>query len=94
MDYTIHLPKNWDWWDFYKEKLGQSNLIEFMNRVYNLFIKMKPDSFFSIEKNVSEDNRDLFIKLCCMFIDESYHSPPSSGFYELNSDCTILKHVA
>ena len=94
-DYTSHLPKSWDWWELYKEKLGELKLLEYMNRVYKLFIKMKPGSFFSIEKKVAEENRDLFIKMCCMFIDETYHSPPSmEGYYELNSDCTLLKHVA
>lgn len=94
-DYTSHLLKNWDWWELYKEKIGERKLVEFMNKVYKLFVNMKPGSFFSIEKNVTEENRDLFIKMCCMFIDETYHSPPSMlGYYELNSDCTLLKHVA
>jgi hypothetical protein len=93
-DYTSHLARNWDWWELYKGKLGEQELSEFMNRVYNLFIKMKPGSFFSIEKNVTEKNRDLFIKMCCMFIDETYHSPPSPhGYYELSADCTLLKHI-
>lgn len=93
-DYTSHLPENMDWWELYKEKLGKHKLLEFTDRVYKLFINMKPGSFFSIEKNVTEENRDLFIKIICMFIDEAYHSPFSvEGYYELNSDCTVLKHV-
>jgi hypothetical protein len=94
-DYTSHLPKkNEDWWEKYKQELGTKQLLEYVNIVYLLFSKMKPDSFFSIEKNVKEKNRDLFIKICCMFIDETVHTPPESGYYEFNSECTVLKYVA
>jgi hypothetical protein len=92
-DFTSHLPKNWNWYEFYRNKLGHYQLLEYTNQVYRLFINMKPGTFFSIEKNVTEENRDLFIKTCCMFIDETYHAPLcTEGYFELSSDCTILSH--
>lgn len=94
MNYNSHLPKNPDWWETYKKERGEQQLQEYANTVYFLFINMKPNSIFSIEKNVKEKNRDLFIKICCMFIDETRHTLPLSEYYEFSSDCTILRHIA
>ena len=90
-NYTVHLMRNWDWLYKYKQELGAEKISEYINRVYQLLTKMKPGSFFSIEKNVKAENRDLFIKVSCMFIDELYDSQ-SSLLYEFNSDATIIRH--
>jgi len=93
-DYTAHIPRNWDWWHTYEQKMGEKELIEYSRKVYMFFMQMKPGSFFSIEKNVKENNRDLFIKLCCMFIDEISKYQKRDGYFELNDNCTELRYIS
>ena len=91
---SLYKPQNWDWVDFYEDQRGAAEFDIYVNSVYLLFSQMKPGSFFDISKNVKHENRDLFIKLCCTFIDETRYVPlhPDS-YYEFNPDYTILKNV-
>ena len=93
-DYTVHLQRNYDWWEQYETILGWYPLLEYADRVYDLFRQIRPGQFFDVARNVAEANRDLFIKLCCMYIDESSRNPlhPDS-FYEFSADCTLLRNV-
>jgi len=69
-DYSNHRLQNWEWYTEYRSRSGREPLLQYINTVYKLLMNMKPGSYFNIEKNVRPENIDLFIKICCMFIQE------------------------
>ena len=94
-DYSQHRLQNYEWYYEYRFRMGNEDFDKYLNRVYALFIQIKPGSFFDIRKNVKEENCDLFIKLCCMFIDETRRHPIHAGsYYEFSNDFTILKCIS
>ena len=91
-DYRIHRMKDWAWCDTYRARLGREAYDRYVNAVYRLLTEMKPGSFFVVEKNVKPDNIDLFIKICCMFIQEhAVIQKKCPECYEFNEDYTIIK---
>lgn len=67
-----------------KKTMGESEFKAFSFRVYKRLAKMKEGDKFNIEKKVSEENRDLFIKVACCYI---YDFP---GFMIFNEEFTQL----
>jgi len=93
-DYSEHIMKNWEWCEQYRSRLGREAYWKYVNKVIELLIDMKPDSFFSIEKNVKPENRDLFIKVCCVFIQEQFMSDQPMDFcHSFNSECTEIRCI-
>ena len=91
-DYTKHIMQNWDWCNTYRSLLGKKAFDKYVNGVYELLLSMKPDSYYSIEKNVKPENIDLFIKICCMFIQEQFMSDRQRDFsHSFNADCTQIQ---
>jgi len=91
-DYTNHIMKNWDWCAEYRFRLGKEAFYKYVDNVYTLLSEMKSESFFSIEKNVKPENRDLFIKCCCMFMQEQFMSEVSREFcHGFNRECTEVR---
>lgn len=62
--------KDWSWVELYQRRMGNEAFREYRDNVYRKLMAMQPKSSFDIEKNVREDNRDIFIKLCCLFMNE------------------------
>ena len=88
-DFSEHIMKNWEWCEQYRSRLGEEAYRTYVNKVIDLLTGMKPESYFSIEKNVTPENRDLFIKVCCMFMHAQYTSDaPRDVCHGFNSDCT------
>jgi hypothetical protein len=61
---------------------------------------MKPDSFFRLEGHVKPENLDLFIKVCCLFIEDrtrmlfidgGAHMHRCTAYYDFNSDATVIR---
>lgn len=74
--------------------MGKESYEKYINNVYILLLGMQPDQFFSIEKNVKPENRDLFIKVCCMFIQEQNMSKKERNFHHsFSTDYTQIKCV-
>ena len=91
-DYSNHIMKNWDWCDAYRSRMGEESYYKYVGNVYDLLLNMQPGSFFSIEKNVKPENRDLFIKICCRFIQEQFMSDNRRNFnHSFNSNCTEIR---
>ena len=79
-DYSEHKLQNWEWCNDYRSRMGKEAYEKYVSDVYAFLLKMKPESFFSIERNVKPENRDLFIKVCCMFIQEQFLSKQPRDF--------------
>ena len=91
-DYSEHIMKNWEWCHDYRSRMGTAAYEKYVGNVYELLLAMQPDSFFSIEKNVKEGNRDLFIKVCCRFMQEQFMSGQPRDFcLSFNADCTEIR---
>lgn len=86
-DYIKHRPENWDWVDYYINKMGIKEYMRFQEKVYYRFYYMQPGEVFNIEKKVREENRDLFIKLVCSFIGTPEMNP---RYCVLSDDYTLL----
>ena len=87
-NYSQHRMNNYDWLSEYKKKMGKEAFCKYVDGVYRFLIEMKQYTFFSIEKNVKTESRDLFIKICCMFIHEGNSEYVMSEQY----DKIIRKH--
>ena len=73
---------DWNWIAIYKEKMGVDLFREYVNGVYNELLNMKVDCSFSLEATVKEENRELFIKIVCMFIQEGNYDYDFSQDYK------------
>jgi hypothetical protein len=90
-NYTHHLLHDWDWYKTYQSLLGKDKYQEYFNRVYAMLFEIPEEKFFDIEKNVSEENRDLFIKICCLFVLEQRRY--IGDFWTFNETFTQFKHI-
>ena len=78
---------DWDWISRYKEKMGTDHFRDYVNGVYSELMKMRVGGVFSLDNEVREENRELFIKIVCMFILEG------NSDYDFSSDYkTIRRH--
>lgn len=85
--YAIYRLADWDWINIYKQKMGVSRFHDYVNDVYGELIRMKVGNSFSLESNVKEENRELFIKIVCMFIQEG------NPDYEFSKDYKyVIRH--
>jgi hypothetical protein len=94
MNCLAHIPRNFDWYDDYRAARGADALRTYVNSVYGFLYSMPPDSFFRIEGHVTADNIDLFIKVCCMFIDEYEHIPQRTDFFVFNSQADVIRRIS
>ncbi|MDR0681744.1 MAG: hypothetical protein LBG15_07855 [Dysgonamonadaceae bacterium] len=69
-----YITQSWEWCKDYRSRMGKESYEAYVNKVYTLLLNMRPNTYFSIGKNVSPENLDLFIKICCMFIQEQFLS--------------------
>jgi hypothetical protein len=93
-DYSEHRMQNWEWCLEYRSRMGKEAYCQYVSKVYDFLLSMKPGTFLSIAKNVKEENRDLFIKTCCMFIQEQRMSSVPQEFYHIfNAGYTEIRCV-
>lgn len=67
-DYSIYRLNDEKELDIYRKQFGETAYREYLERLYNYIVNMKPGDKFRIDDLVKEQNRDLFIKLLCLFI--------------------------
>lgn len=72
----------------YADKMGHKPFIEYLNKVYVRLSDMNIGDSFMIDKHVSEDTRDLFIKCACDFMDQISKLNKPQGFDEYKYDFT------
>lgn len=89
MNLSHHIPQNNDWLKAKMYEMGVPQFMEYSNRVYKLLLDLQPGCFINIAntKAVSEQNRELFIKCCCLFFTEKGN--PFTG-YEFSADATKI----
>lgn len=80
--YAIYRITDWGWIAVYKEKMGSDQFREYVDNVYNELLGMKIGSSLSLETMVKEENRELFIKIVCMFIQEGNYDYDFSQDYK------------
>jgi hypothetical protein len=94
-DNRKYLLRDWNWVRQYRLLRGTEAFYGYVNEVYRFLDGMKPGTCFRLENNVRPENLDLFIKVCCMFIEEKPPEPALGGsYYEFNDDCTVFRRVA
>ena len=84
MDYSQYRLTNWDWTDQYKKSMGETAYFAYKDKVVALLDALQPGYFYDIENNVSSQNIDLFIKICCMWIS-------TNSNYDLSRDYTKIR---
>lgn len=70
----------------YLVEMGQKEYRAYMLRVFKRMQDMKPGDSFDVDVRVSEENRDMFIKMLCLFI----WIWPTSGEYLFNETFTVF----
>lgn len=80
--YAIYRLENWSWVEHYQRRMGDDSFREYRDSVYKKLLSMKAGACFNIKDKVKEDNRDLFVKLCCAFILEGHPNYSFSDDYK------------
>ena len=68
MDLSKHKMTDRTWIRDYTQEMGVEAFQDYECRVWDALEKLRDNFFYDIEKIVKEENRDLFIKICCKFI--------------------------
>jgi len=86
LDYSDSRMTDLLWIGEYESKIGKQRLNEFINIVYGWLINLKPGQSLNIttHSKITERNRDLVIKIGCLFISESNYN------YEFSNDFTKI----
>ncbi len=80
--YAIHRLEDWGWVEDYQRRMGEGAFREYRDNVYKKLLDMNAGTIFSIKDKVKEENRDLFIKICCAFIQEGHPDYSFSDDYK------------
>lgn len=85
-DYSRYKLTDWAWVEHYKERMGAEAFRDYMNRVYGTLLRIPVDGSIQITERVRPENRELFIKIGCMFIQEGHAD------YDFNETFTTIRH--
>lgn len=77
---------DWAWVGHYKERMGADAFRDYIDRVYGTLLRIPVGGSFQIAERVRPENRELFIKIGCMFIQEGHAD------YDFNETFTIIRH--
>ena len=69
--------------DHFMVEMGTDAFLDFERRVHNVLEKLKVMRYFDIEEKISPDQQELFIKLCCSYIEKHPE-------YEFNNNYTQI----
>jgi hypothetical protein len=70
--------------DPYIDLMGPKAYIEYNDKLFGTLDRLQPGAAFHFLKVVKQENIDLFIKLCCLYI-------RSNGDYDMAEDFTFIK---
>ena len=68
----------------YKQSMTEEKFFAYARRIYERLANIRPGEEFNIEKKVSAPNRELFIKIACLYI----HDFP--GYAIFNNTFTVI----
>lgn len=86
MNLSVHRLNNMSQLDKYLEKDKINEYIEFKDKVFKALDKLEVGHFYNIPKQVPEDQQDLFIKICCLYILSHYKE------YIFSDDYTLIEN--
>ena len=89
-DYSQHKLQNWDWFSRYRSQMRKEQFNDFFQKVYSCLLQIPEGKHFDITKNVTEKSRDIFIKICCLFILEQRKSV--GDYWVFNENYTLFIH--
>ncbi len=69
--------------DHFMAEMGTDAFLDFERRVYSVLEKLKVMRYFDIEEKIIPDQQELFIKLCCYYIEKHPE-------YEFNNSYTQI----
>lgn len=85
-DLSRYRLTDWAWVGHYKDRMGAEAFRDYMNRVYAQLLRIPVGGSFRIDERVRPENRELFVKIGCMFIQEGHTD------YDFNDTFTIIRH--
>ena len=85
-DYSGYKLTDWAWVEHYKERMGAEAFRDYMNRVYGTLLRIPVGGSIQITERVRPENRELFIKIGCMFIQEGHADN------DFNETFTAIRH--
>ena len=85
LSYEQYRMTDWGWIGIYQSRMGNDQFRKYVNAIYKELMAMKVGQTFAIDTTVKEENRELFIKIVCMFIQEG------NSDYEFSSNYKIVK---
>lgn len=90
MDFSAYKMVNFDWIKIYQDKLGRTVFYAFIDKVYGILNRMEEGQVFNLSTDISitDRNRDLFIKVACMYINEGNEN------YSFSNDYTLITVVS
>lgn len=90
MDFSVYKMSDYNWIKTYQDKLGKITFNAFVDKVYGILDRVKEGQSFDISADISitDRNRDLFIKVACMYIADGNEN------YSFSEDHTIISRIA
>ena len=61
----------------YRDRIGHSVWREMEVKVFTALCELLPDHFYDISLQVPEQDQELFVKVCCLFLLEQPSDSPS-----------------
>lgn len=83
MDFTNHRLTSWEWRDVYRLQLGDEAYNNYFFLVWKSLDQLRVNEYYDIARQVKEENRDLFIKICCQYV-------LTHNAYEFSNDYTKI----
>lgn len=83
--YEQYRMTDYGWIGIYQSRMGADQFKQYVNLIYKELMAMKVGETLVIESTVKAENRELFIKIVCMFIQEG------NPDYEFSSNYKIVK---
>lgn len=79
-DYSrFRLPDEGDWISDIIKKMGLKEFTDYEYKVYDALNSLKEGKFYAVS-DVPEQERELFIKICCLYI-RNHHNVVFNGTY-------------
>lgn len=66
-DNLMRSSRDWDWVDYYADRMGEKELVEYSRNLFRFLHSLQDDSEIIIENIVKADNEDLFAKCVCRY---------------------------
>ncbi len=83
--YQAYRMNDYGWIQTYKDKMGVDDFKKYVNEIYEMLLNMKPGDKFPIDRNVKQENIELFIKIVCLFISEGNDN------YDFTNDYKVVR---